>query len=763
METPHLNYAIQCLAEAAVTMSTAAEALALAAQAFSSASAELVNLCNFSDLIENIDHGVPLEKPNDHQSQLNAGCSGAGIEQDAVRRESCSNTTGHDYYFPDDDNDTCITALLKRQQSPEHEVERGSSLHQLLRSTLAEAPTPVLLDPQLEVASTPKPTTSFERHLLVDLETDVIPTVCALTERFSKVICYMQCALPSIMIYHRIIKQITRCTVYAITRPNMSQSDNTWGAFNRQGKVIILLPETLTSSTPLRAVGDICVIHVGWPSSAQSYRSQLALHDAPCSVLVACIQDRQIFPSSEELISETAPWPAEDKQLLGNQVSHLFPKFEAALAGIPRATKDTFYQDWIEVHGPRGHRYVSTWDAITLVNRANLYICDVLGYNSSNKDWSLPRTPPVSHAFVSRNGLEPAADKGVLILVEGDSRSNQPVDLSKDTNPRNKPISTAVPEVALPEATPQTEKPTINELDNQEESNRKKKDPTNLAPGQTLPPGASLPELRRDSSPVHSTTSTNNIRSDTTGDKNKPEPESDQAPTQTDEYFLIPEDFHMIPAICMLAKDGTSKNIICYVQIVGVMQTLITQIHALTSKPIFIVASPNSAALPKALKAFESPTGGIVFCNYLLPLCQPLRSKSVHRIIHAGWTGKLDLYSQQINATRNTSNYMIVTQSQYSGISDPGVTFGASQLNMARKVFDSVTFGAMVSKWENQLNHAPEKALNGCYMEWIAYHGKGQNKVDTWSIVELVSQANIFGEKVLRRKGNPSTLAASEG
>ncbi|CUA71110.1 hypothetical protein RSOLAG22IIIB_09323 [Rhizoctonia solani] len=319
------------------------------------------------------------------------------------------------------------------------------------------------------------------------------------------------------------------------------------------------------------------------------------------------------------------------------------------------------------------------------------------------------------------------------------------MDLSKDTNPTNKPISTAVPEVALPEATPQTEKPTINALDNQEESNRKKKNPTNLAPGQTLPPGASLPELRRDSSPAHSTTSTNNIRSDFPGDNKKPEPESDQAPAQTSEYFVIPEDFHMIPAV------------------VGVMQTLITQIHALTSKPIFIVASPNSAALPRALKAFESPTGGIVFCNYLLPLCQPLRTKSVHRIIHAGWTGKLDLYSQQINATGNTSNYMIVTQSQYSGISDPDVTFGASQLNMARKVFDSVTFDAMVSKWENQLNHAPEKALNGCYMEWIAYHGKGQNKVDTWSIVELVSQANIFGEKVLRRKGNPSTLAASEG
>ncbi|EUC62830.1 hypothetical protein RSOL_457080 [Rhizoctonia solani AG-3 Rhs1AP] len=575
----------------------------------------------------------------------------------------------------------------------------------------------------------------------------------------------MQCALPSIMIYHRIIKQITDATVYAVTRPNMSQSDSTWGAFNRREKVIILFPETLFSNTPLRALGNICVIHVGWPSNAQSYRSQLALHDAPCSVLVGCMQDRSIFPSSEDLISETAPWPAEDRQLLGNEVARLFPKFEAALSGIPRATKDKFYQDWIEAHGPQGHRYVSTWDAVTLVNRANLYICDVLGYNSSNKDWSLPRTPPVSHAFVSQNGLDSAVDNGVLILIEGGPGLGHPIDLPKDASPMSKPIPTTVPGVPLAEAARQTENATPITVSKLQESdaNRKKVDQL-VSRSQSVVSGARTPELRLEGgNPVHLPTDTNNIRLVSSDGTKNSESASKQALTKTSEYCVVLEDFHLIPAICMLAKDISCKNIICYVQIVGVIQTLITQIHALTSRPIFIVASPNSAALPGALKAFDSPVGGIVFCNYLLPPCQPLHSKTIHRIIHAGWTGKPELYSQQISTTSNAPNSMIMTKSQYLGIPEPNALFGESQLNMTRKLLDPAHFDAIVSKWESQMNHAPEKALNACYMEWLAYHGKGQYKVETWSTIELVTQANMFGEKVLRRKGSPTKLAASEG
>ncbi|KAL5634337.1 hypothetical protein ACGC1H_002417 [Rhizoctonia solani] len=615
MELPRFSYAVQCLAEAAITMSAAAEALALAAQAFSSASAELDNLCDSSEHIGNIDVGAPLGTQSDD--------GGSGLKVDpaisaVLRGVDRSNTVDNDYYFSDDDNDKYIAALLKRQSpKPLSEVEKGTTERaspapqEPLAVSYTSAVSP---DPQQSVAYPKDPPESvicFERHLLVDLESGVIPTICALTQRFPKVVCYMQCALPSIMIYHGIIKQITETTVYAITYPNLSQSDNTWGAFNRREKAIVLLPETLSSNAPLPTLGKNCVIHVGWPSSAQRYRSQLELHDAPCSVLVACIQDRQIFPSSNELIGETAPWPAEDRQLLRNEVSRLFPKFEAALLGIPRATKDKFYQDWIEAHGPRGHRYVSSWDAITLVNRANFYICDVLGYNSSNNDWSLPRTPPVSHNFVSQNALDSAVDNGILVLIEGDPSLSHRMDLPKDASPTSKPIPTTVPEESLSKAARQTESTTtIAASKLQESDSNRKKVETRIPGSQSVVSGARTPEVRLESgNSTHSTTDTNNIHSVALDDSNvnKSESVSKQALVKTGEYYVVPEDFCLIPAICMLAKDVSCKNIICYVQIVGVIQPLITQIHALTSRPIFIIASPNSAALPGALKAFDSP------------------------------------------------------------------------------------------------------------------------------------------------------------
>ncbi|KAG8688727.1 hypothetical protein FRC11_004906 [Ceratobasidium sp. 423] len=432
-------------------MSTAAQAMALAAQAFSSAGADLEKLYNSTGPAENSTTGTSLGFQMDEpQPGLNIGSAGDGDASGGAWNKGRSSTLVNDHYLSDGDNDKCISALLKRQQYPILHLDAKGETHEVLsftpRSSLpsnSQCPvvqtTSIPPDSQPSCIShpndTPKPVTSFERHLLVDLETDVIPTICALSQRFPKVMCYMQCALPSIMMYHKIIKHVTGSTVYAVTRPRINQWDSTWGAFNRQERAIILLPETLTSRTPLRIVGDSCVIHVGWPSSAQRYRSQLALHDAPCSVLVACVQDEDIFPSCKELIGETAPWPSEDAKILGNEVSRLFPKFEAALLGIPREMTEKFYEDWIEVHGPRGQRYVPTWDAVTLVNRANLYISDVLGCNGLANDWPLARFPPVPHAFVSRNGLDAAVDNRILFLIESDPGLNRPIDLPKDVGP----------------------------------------------------------------------------------------------------------------------------------------------------------------------------------------------------------------------------------------------------------------------------------------------------------------------------------------
>ncbi|KAG8688728.1 hypothetical protein FRC11_004907, partial [Ceratobasidium sp. 423] len=534
-------------------MSTAAQAMALAAQAFSAASAELEKLCNFARPVENPNVEVSLGTQTDEpQPGPNIGSPGGRDAPEGSWNKGRGSASNSDYYLSDEDNDEYINALLKRQKSPEPNLEAKREANAMIPPASHPSPPSVPAQPQKQtplLSSGPQPSYTshaidapgsvegFERHLLVDLETDLIPTVCALTQRFPKVVCYMQCALPSIMVYHRIIKHITESTV--------------------------------------------------------------------------------------------------------------------------------------------------------------------------NKQASIPRESSVAE------GVRPTG-KSTVIDASDPKKSDSEGKLDPDR-------------------------------------------------GRTVVPGSSTTELLLDGKPVQSAAGTNPTHQIGSDDDNKTKPTSEQAPTKIREYFVVPDDFHLIPAICMLAKEKSCKNVICYVQIVGVIQTLINQIHSLTSKPIFIIASPNSAALPGALKAFDSPTGGIVFCNYLHPLCQPLHTESIHRIIHAGWIGKLALYSQQINTAGNAQKCIIMTQSQHSAIPDPDAIFGTSGLNISRSLLDPARFDTMVAQWESQLNHAPEKALNRCYMEWISYHGHGPSKIASWSTIELVSHANLFGENVLRRKGGSGALAASEG
>lgn len=60
------------------------------------------------------------------------------------------------------------------------------------------------------------------------------------------------------------------------------------------------------------------------------------------------------------------------------------------------------------------------------------------------------------------------------------------------------------------------------------------------------------------------------------------------------------------------------------------------------SKPVFVVATENSAAIPKVLQAFDSPAGGLVFCNSFLPPTGKIYTKKINQVIHAGWAGIVD-------------------------------------------------------------------------------------------------------------------------
>lgn len=72
-------------------------------------------------------------------------------------------------------------------------------------------------------------------------------------------------------------------------------------------------------------------------------RAQIRSHNAPHSVLVACTDDFDIFPSCQEVLSETLPWPAEDVATFGAQVSTLCPRIQSTLMEIPSSIKEQFY------------------------------------------------------------------------------------------------------------------------------------------------------------------------------------------------------------------------------------------------------------------------------------------------------------------------------------------------------------------------------------------------------------------------------------
>lgn len=811
MELPRFSHAAKCLADAATILSTAAQAMAVAAQAFSAASAELEilrrpdacpdgTLAGKDSSLEASTEQQPTVDPTDcdniNANEVDHAMPVANPLEDHV--EGHHSSPDSDYYMSDDDEEY-INSLLRRQR------EEASNLDAALGTTATSLPTlpsarSTTLSPPLPVASLPftappqrfpspaippskEVPLRFQRHILVNLETDVIPVVCALAQSHNKVVCYMHCPSPSIMVYQKIIKSATDSMVYAITRSTVGKTDMACTVFDRQDKAILLLPETVCSDVTLEAKSDLCVIHVGWPSSAEQYHAQVQLLDAPYSVLVACTEDQAMYPSCQEILDLTAPWPDKDKNIFGNTVLDICPKIHSALLEIPRDHKEQFYLDWIEAHGPHGKRRVSSWTPIILVYRANLYLLDVLQYHAQDPDLIRSQCPfpPVTQAFVTRNGLQPAVEKGILNLVAPSAPSNHSSSRPGSTKPAALPPnvqrprsetdpSPGVQPMLVPMATgvSSPDAPITSNADNSVK-------PT-PGPSGNRPEGSSQTaigsEVNNEAKPAeasHMHTSDSTPSDAAQGATNQKAPVSGKegpnlAPSN--ECLIIPDEFSLIPAICLLAKDKVYKNIVCYLQVVGIMKTLSVQIQAMISKPVFIVATPNSAAIPGALKAFDSPNGGLVFCNALTPLCEQLRSKTIHRVIHAGWVGNRDLYTKQLSTSPPVKRHIIMTEKDYSSIPDSAQALQALYSGQARIITPEAsmyTLDPIRDQWQNQLNKSTEKSLNGCFMEWMLHHGTGSYKVKTWSTLELAARANEFAEQVLRRKSGKDGLKITQG
>ncbi|CEL60402.1 hypothetical protein RSOLAG1IB_12351 [Rhizoctonia solani AG-1 IB] len=129
----------------------------------------------------------------------------------------------------------------------------------------------------------------------------------------------------------------------------------------------------------------------------------------------------------------TEPWPKDGASFRAS-VSILRPLYEAMLSEIPLEMKEHVYQDWMQFHGIHGPRQVKTWSPITIVERANSYLSEVMQWGREYEG-GLP-FPEVSAGFVAQNGLELAVQQGIL-TVETDSDPDEP-----PTTPRPESMDT---------------------------------------------------------------------------------------------------------------------------------------------------------------------------------------------------------------------------------------------------------------------------------------------------------------------------------
>ncbi|CCO36701.1 hypothetical protein BN14_10844 [Rhizoctonia solani AG-1 IB] len=260
-------------------------------------------------------------------------------------------------------------------------------------------------------------------RILVEKESDVLLFVCALIRNRSKVICYMNCSIPAFHMYKKIINDVTGIPVYTITKISTTEITQVGQTFLEADRSILLLPETITPSIEIDDL-DSWVIHVGWPSDEQRYGEQRLIHQAQNSIVVACSEDENLYPAGASIMWQSQAWP-RDVDSFRASVALLRPVFDQTLASIPAEMKAKIYPDWISCHGSRGHRFVSSWDVVTLVTKANSFLLDVLKYQA-------PSLPEVSEGFMAHNGLELAVQEGALRVKVPGSGINHASSLPKN-------------------------------------------------------------------------------------------------------------------------------------------------------------------------------------------------------------------------------------------------------------------------------------------------------------------------------------------
>ncbi|KAH7325356.1 hypothetical protein B0J17DRAFT_682121 [Rhizoctonia solani] len=287
--------------------------------------------------------------------------------------------------------------------------------------------------------------------------------------------------------------------------------------------------------------------------------------------------------------------------------------------------KAKVYPDWISCHGPRGHRHVKSWDATTLVKRANSFLLDMLKYQPPESEYPGSDLhaclPEVSEGFMAHNGLESAARDGVLRVKVPGSGLNH---VSSLPNPDWTTKTIYTDWAAEPENIDWAAEP----------------DNTEWESGL---PSTFTPTSQLDSNTLDATQqdSTNNAQMASTyawvaqyqpGPGNRGAAVSNpgrdtfkRTPGYT--YFTIDEEFEAIPLMCFLATTCvTVKKAVLFFGISGCQTQYKTLIERITGWRVFAQESTESKKLSKTIASdfVESRDPAILLAPFRLQTLPPV-------------------------------------------------------------------------------------------------------------------------------------------
>ncbi|KAF8596813.1 hypothetical protein BDV93DRAFT_570557 [Ceratobasidium sp. AG-I] len=542
-------------------------------------------------------------------------------------------------------------------------------------------------------------------HILVNREANILPLVCILSQKYDKIICYMDCGIPELKLYKRLFNDVTGAEVHIPSKTASAELDRLGSAFlGEPGRAIFLLPET---------AGRLVRLNLD--------KIQTKAHRAQDSILVANYQDKDVYPSGLAITTEALEWP-EDEEVLFALALSITPQFDKALADIPSSIKEKVYP--IGSRGSRGRRHAVSWTPTKLVQRANWYLLDALQYGTQD---SITTLPQVTSGFVAHHRLESAVQDGVLNVKQTGSDLNRTPGVHQDTSfQRNAtPVDEAkpLPNVLLSpkahepsgdfqiQASTQVEGDFVrNALDPGEPEHLPLLNSLGFKPAQSATEATTRHEFK--SPPRHT-------------------------------YFAVEEEFDTIPLICFIAKENF--KVVCFLD--DFASLAYYRMLGGTSDP---------AAMDAAAEEFDTaPHATLLLLPHTLESPPSiLKRVSVDYVLYWGYHSPLHKSQKYLSKINCESSSIIITTAQRNKMKPKDIAILPEHPSMALLCSQEnhSLLADMREKTESALA-SQTKTVQNIYVSRVHFFGRTPRKV--LSAVELARRVNAYSAKVLLR-GDPN-------